>query len=336
MSDAQVICSVKDVIDKIDSSIGEEKGMMQTILETSQWIMLHVGAGIPILPVLETRVIAASNEHSIKIGPALDILSVTENLAEITDYTKDPLYGVWRKGPCTHLQRNDHGVWNVDITISAWWGLYLDIKPMGISASQATNSETTLVTTNGGILSPGMVLKLGDEAELVTAGNGGPGSPPATPALSLVNEAIAANEAYITADNGAEFYEDEVIAIGTENIHLVKRFDHTWYVQRGWNDTNIADHADNSPIGVYRTYTVERGVNGSDAEIHANAPISRYLPPADVLYLAVQMVVLMRQKAKTMFGGKSGNSDTGEAWYVNEFPSQQIDKVKMNYWLPYL
>ena len=40
---------------------------------------------------------------------------------------------------------------------------------------------------------------------------------------------------------------------------------------------------------------------------------------------------LMRQKAMTGFTGRSGNDELGTGFWVNEFPRNQIEAVKANY-----
>lgn len=331
MTDAQVYCSVKDVLESVKAS-GESRDLMRYIRTASQYIQRHIGQ---FLPILETRYIRPSDGNTIMIGPALEIISVSEDGTAVTGYEEDPYGGAWRNGPITTLERDDDLLWTEKLSVNAKWGFYLEERTLGISATQLAG-DTTLAATDGGILSPGMVVGLGDEMELITAGNGGPGSLAATAATSKLDGAISADDDVITVDNGAEFHEGEVIVIGGEDIHLIKRSGHIWSVDRGWNGTSRASHDDEAAIAVYRTYSVERGVNGTSAAAHTSAAISRFMVPDDVLYLCVEMTVLMMQKAGTMFGGRAGNTNEGEAFFVNEFPTQQIEKVKSNYWLPYL
>lgn len=326
MNDAQLYCSVRDVMESVKIH-GDEGDLMRYIRSASQWLQQNLGV---FLPVLEDRTIQPSGLEYIRTGPALQILSVKEYGATISDYEKDPSEGTWRNGPSTYLNRNNGACWNQKIVVRAWWGLYQEIRSLGINTSQLVG-DGTLTVNRGGILSPGMVVGIDAEAELVTAGDGGPGSPAATVATSKLNGAMAANDYQMTVDNGAEFFEGEIVSIGTEDLRLNKRSGNVWAVDRSWNGTTLSDHPDDSAIGIYRTYSVNRSVNGSTAAGHTAAAIGRYMVPDDLLYLAVQMVVLMREKAGTMFGGRAGSSEAGETFFVNEFPSQQIEKIKANY-----
>jgi hypothetical protein len=79
-------------------------------------------------------------------------------------------------------------------------------------------------------------------------------------------------------------------------------------------------------------FTVLRGINGTTAATHANAiALSRYLPPWDVNWLALQMAALMTKKAETGFSGRAGSAELGEAFYFREFPDDPIKRVVENY-----
>lgn len=328
--DAQTYCSVKEMLQELAATgiDGDRQDKLLSKLETaSQFIAQHLGIFIPIQ---ETRVKKASDKNSIRIGACLSITSVTEDSVVIADYTTDPAEKCYRNGPFTDLIRDDDAIWAEDLTILGLWGLYLKVKALGISVSQLIG-DTTIVATKGSVLSPGMTVLIGSEQEYILEGNGGPGSPAATIAVSQLNGAVLDTDELITVDNGAEFFAEEVIRIEAEDIYIQKMAGHVAITSRGWNGTTKADHANDSPIYVYRTYNVERGVNGTTAAAHVTAAVSRYLPPADIQWLCVQMAALMLQKGETGFGGRAGNAETGETFFVNEFPQQQIAKIKENY-----
>jgi len=75
---------------------------------------------------------------------------------------------------------------------------------------------------------------------------------------------------------------------------------------------------------------VRRGVNGTTAAAHSTAAIYRYEVPESVNYLCRQIAGLMRAKAETGWSGKSGNAETGETFYFNEFP-KQIRDIQENF-----
>lgn len=329
MSNAQIYCTVNELVADLKLN-GDEPRLVQRIRESSQFITRRFGR---FFPVSETRTLPGVSTETLDLGmPLLTITAVRVDGIVITDYTAKPSDRCWENGPFTWLER-DSG-WGATVEIDGTWGLYDERIDQGITIDQLIGA-TTLVVSDGSLLSPGMVLSIGDEMELITAGNGGDRSLAATAATSLLNGAVDNASEIIPVDNGAEFHVGEVLQIDTEDLYIRKIGGNQLICHRGWNGTTKAAHVDDSPIAVYRTYTVTRAVNGTTATAHTAEIVERYLPPADVHWLALQIAALMRQKALTAFGGRAGNSDLGETFYVNEFP-RQIADIQQNYSIPYL
>jgi hypothetical protein len=169
-----------------------------------------------------------------------------------------------------------------------------------------------------------MVLLAEDEQQLVS----GLGSP--TALTSLLEGDIAAADEQIYINDGAEVHEGEVIQISTEKMRIRIIAGDSLFVDRGWAKTTRQAHANNSAISVYRTYLVERGVNGTPVAAHTDKPLYRYIPPEDVNWLCRQIAGLMHMKAKSNFAGKTGSAETGETFYFNEFPGQ-VKEIAKNY-----
>jgi hypothetical protein len=329
MANSLIYCAVGELVADLKLN-GDEPRLATRIREASQFILRNLGR---FLPIHETHTLSGVSTETLNFGAG--ILAVTRVLVDgvaVSDYTLYPRERCWDNGPYTWAKR-DSG-WGSEVTIEGDWGLYLERVDLDLAASQAIDA-TTLTVTDASILSPGMILGLGDEQELVIAGNGGPKSP--APSLAVSQTAIAVDKGTeeIPVDDPSEFFEGETLQIGTEDLYIRKTSATALVCSRGWNGTTKAEHAADSPIGVYRTYQVTRGANGTDAAAHTSAAIGRYLPPGDVHWLALQVAALMRQKALTAFGGKAGNTDQGEAFYVNEFP-RQIEAIRANYPIPYL
>lgn len=329
MATVQILCTTQELITDLKLN-GEEPRLVQRIREASQFITRRFGR---FFPVTETRTLAGVSTETLDLAmPLLTITSVKVDGIVVTDYTAKPTDRCWENGPYTWLERASG--WGTTVEIEGTWGLYDERIDQGITVDQLVDA-TTLVVTDGSLLAPGMVLRIGDEMEFVTAGNGGDRSPAATAAVSLLNGALDNSSEQITVDNGAEFHIGEVLQIGTEDLYIRKIGGNQLVCNRGWNGTTKSAHIDDSPISIYRTYTVTRAVNGTTAAAHTGAAVERYFPPADVHWLALQIAALMRQKALTAFGGRAGNSDLGETFYVNEFP-RQIKDIEENYAIPYL
>jgi hypothetical protein len=316
---AQIYCTVAELVTDIKPLSGTTESMFRAIQAASKFIERRFGNFIPIIG---SKMFGAAPFRDLNTPPVLSISSVTNNGITVTDYTLFPRNRFWEHGPYSRLYRD--GSWDdEDVVITGKWGLYDDSILLGISATQLIGA-TTLSVTNGAMVSPGMVLLVEDEQELVT----GVAAPSA--AVSLLDGAVGFSDEVVTVDNGSELNPGEVIQISTEDMLIRHISGNDAVVSRGWNGTIQADHADDSPIKVYRSYTITRGVNGTTAAAHTSAAVSRCLVPDDVNWLCRQIAGLMVKKAESGFAGKTGNAETGETFYFNEFPSQ-IKEIKKNY-----
>lgn len=314
---AQLYCTLDELIDDLGLE-GNQPRLMDRIRSASRFLYRRVGQ---FLPTLETRNYQGNGSTAQLIDPLLALTSVKNNGVAITDYDLFPLNGYWANGPFTRIE-SEVAAWDV-VEVAGMWGKYSETESLGETVTQL-ETATTLAVANGAILSPGMVLLIESEQEQVT------GWGAATAATSLLDGAIDASEEEITVDDGTEFNEGEVIQISTEDCKVRMVRGDVLVVARGWNGTTKQSHLDDSPIGIYRTATVERGVNGTTAAAHSGKSLSRYLPPDDVNWLCRQCAGLAFKKAQSGFAGKVGNAELGETFYYNEFPSQ-IKEVKHNY-----
>ena len=291
------------------------------------------------IPITATRRFDGNGRPDLRVPPLLSVTSIVDDgdTLATTDYLLYPRNRLWENGPYIRISIDpdspSRSVWTKErdiVVISGLWGLYQETSALGFNGTQTDASVATLAATNGALLSAGMVLLIESEQELVL----GRGTP--TAATSLVNGAIAAGDESITVDNGAEFFEGEVIRIDLEDMKILKINTHTLYVQRQYNGTLQVAHNNDAAISVYRTYSVKRGINGTTAAAHSNKAVSRYPPPSDVNWLCRQIAGLMKKKAESAFAGKTGNVELGEVFYNNEFPDDPIKKIKANYRVPSL
>jgi hypothetical protein len=314
---AQIYCTLDELIADL-GLVGNQPKLFDRIKSASTFIYRRLGQFIP---VAETRDYQGNGSTTQQVDFLLSATSVKNNGATITDFDLYPLNGYWQNGPHTRIEA-DVASWDV-VEVAGAWGKYLESVSIGETVTQLIGA-TTLTVANGANVSPGMVLLLDAEQELVD------GWDAATAATSLLNGAIDEADEEITVDNGAEFHEGEVIQISTEDCFVRMVRGNILVVGRGWNGTTKAIHADDSPLKVYRTVKVTRAVNGTSAAAHSNAAAARYIPPDDVNWLCRMMAGLAHKKAQSGFSGRVGNAETGESFYYNEFPSQ-IKDVKKNY-----
>jgi len=318
MTAAQIYCTVDELIHDLGMQ-GDDGMLFSRIQAASSFIQRRIGQFIP---VTETREFQGNGSSTQQIDLLLAITSVTNNTTPVTTYDLYPLSRYWADGHYSRIE-SDYASWDV-VSITGKWGKYNHFEELGETVSQVASSTDTLVVADGSKISPGMVLLIETEQELVT------GWGAVTLATSQTNGAVTESDEEITVDNGGEFHAGEVIQISTEDCSIRAVRGNVLVTARGWNGTSKASHATDSPISVYRTVKVTRGVNGTTAAAHASKAAYRYLAPEDVNWLARQIAGLMVKKAQSGFSGKIGNAELGETFYFNEFPGQ-IKEIARNY-----
>lgn len=340
---AQLFCTVADLAaDKSSPGIDEAR-MLQAIRDASSFVEKEIGW---FLPVTLTRAFHGHGSNKLFIPPLLAVTSLvnwagTSGPVTLTsaDYLLKPDNGFWAYGPYTELIVNPFAtslrVWcdlQNGVELDGRWGKYERSGATGATVQDSTeqsSSQSTLKVSNGGKVSPGMVLLIGSEQEAVT----GWGDP--TAAVTQLNGALDANTEVITVDDGSLVNIGETLRIDFEQMKVKDKQTHQCEVIRGWNGTRRVSHLDNAAVDVYRTVTVDRAVNGTTAAAHVlNTAISRYFVPDDILYLTKEIATLSANKALSGYQGRTGNQETGVVFYNDAFPQFDIEKVKKNYYIP--
>ncbi len=327
----QVYCTVKDILadqEKLGVD-NEDSDLMGKIEAASDILYRKRDAFIPVFATYKFGARAGQENKPLEIKPLLEVVSIKVNGEEITDFMLRPVNRLWENGPYTSVIRD--GLWGNDdeVEIEGIWGLYYQLEGLGVNVTQTSASVATLEVENGALLSPGMVIKIEDEQEYVSAGAGGPDSPAAIAATSKVNmtDGIALEDEVITVDDGTEFFTGEVLQIGLEDLYVLKIGGNDLSVIRGWNRTQKAEHANNADIRVYRSFAVVRGANGTTAAAHDDKEVSRYRVPKILNYLCREIAWLMKSKAASGFTGITGDSEMGSGRFYSEFPPNQIAEV---------
>jgi hypothetical protein len=216
------------------------------------------------------------------------------------------------------------------IAINGHWGLYerADATDATLTALQGISAATVAVG-DGSLLSPGMLLKIESEWQFVK----GYGTPTAN--ITTLGSDLDASNEIIAVASGAALKVGEIIQAEFEKMLVLDIQNNNAYVERGWMKTKKVTHASGTALSAFRTFSVDRSVNGSAAAEHASGTaILRMMVPEDVNYLARQIATLMMKKSQTGYAGRSGSSETGETFYNFEFPRDAIDRVKHNYYFP--
>jgi hypothetical protein len=334
-ANAQLFCTVSDLISDNQSLGVDETRLFQAIREACDYLQKEIGWFIP---VTLTRNYNGRGYPRLFVDPLLTITSIVNDGTTLagTDYIAQPEHRFWANGPYGQIiidpDAANLSAW-VDeddgIQIAGRWGLYQRTASLTATVADTTEqsiSQTTLKVSDGSQVSPGMPILIGSEQELVT----GWGSP--TTSVTTLNGAVTATEDTITVANGTLVNVGEVCRFGFEQFKVRDKQTHELYVWRGWNGTARESHLTAVAVDVYRTVNVERGVNGTTAAVHANgASISRYVAPEDVQYLAKQIATLIVNKARSGYQGRTGNPEQGLVFYNDAFPRFDIERIKSRY-----
>jgi hypothetical protein len=341
MANSQLFCTVQDLIADAQAPLADEARLMQAIREACDYLQKEIGWFIPVTATRRFK--APGNAYEIFVPPLLAITSITNEGESLTnvDYILKPDDGHWANGPYTKIVADPDSsllyTWTDledGIAISGRWGKYSRSALIGATVADTTQqdaSQTTLKVSNGSKASPGMVLLIESEQELVT------GWDDPTASVTTLNASMSASDETITVVNASLVNVGEIMRVDFEQMRVRDRrtSNNTLSVLRGWNGTGRVIHSGSTAVDIYRTVTVERGVNGTTAATHANGTaMSRYFAPDDIQYLSKQIATLIINKAKSGYQGRTGNQELGVVFYHDAFPRHEIERIKMRYQLP--
>lgn len=345
MTNYQCFCTLEQITQDLENVAGLPGDVLgRFILPASAYLQREIGAFIPTLETLRFTGNPAATTK-LKLPPLLRVTGSIVNDEDTlvsADYVlranENSSAPAWPNGPYLRIDvdpdAENISTWCTElesISIPAAWGLYEATEATGtqLNGAQSSASVTSLTVDNGAKLSPGMVLKVEDELQFVSAYGA------VTSAVTTLASGIDASQEEISLTDGTKVNIGEIIKVGFEKKKVLDISGNDVFVARGWDRTRKVTHDASANVDVYRTFTVARGCNGSTAAIHADDTLLyQYLVPEDVNYLARQIATLMMKKAQTGYAGRAGNSETGETFYTYEFPRDAIARVKANYRIP--
>jgi hypothetical protein len=327
----RLYCTVAD----LSRIPGNESDLVGYIRSASSFIDQELGSFIPFS---ETKRFDGNGE--IRLRMTTPLLEVTGSIQNYTtslttaDWLTYPRDRMWELGPYTSIAFNPlapHGQIWIDIkdgvVIPGLWGKFEKSVVLGVTLAALQNAGgTTLQVADGSQISPGMVLLIEAEQQLVTA----TGAP--TAAVTTLSNALNNADEILTPANVALANVGETFRIDFEKFLLLDKNATQWSVLRGYRNTTKAAHNASASIDVYRTFVVTPGVNGTTAAGHAqNTAISRYLPPDSVNTLCKAIATLLKKLDDSQYAGKTGNAQLGEVFYNNAFPKDIWDKVEAQF-----
>lgn len=337
---AQTFCSVADLIADKDSPGADEARLMSAINEVCEYLSKRIGWFIPV--TLTHRFHGRGLSQLFMPYPLLSITSITNDGTALVgaDYIAKPDEGMWPYGPYSDLTVDPDAAnlseWADEadgVVIVGSWGKYLRLLETGatVQDNPQSSSQPTLKVSNGAKVSPGMIVLIGTEQEHVT------GWDAPTSAVTTLGANVANTDEIITVADASLVNVGEILRNATtfEQMRVKDRNTTTnkLSVTRAWNGTAKTAQTSGQSLDVYRTVTVERGVNGTTAAEHASAAaINRYLAPYDVNMLAKQMATLLVNKARGGYQGREGNVELGTIFYNDVFVEREIDAINEQYY----
>jgi hypothetical protein len=328
----RLYCSVAELIEDIGDVGKTEAFLVGKIESASLFIEQRKGN---FLPLIETRALQADPGHptELLVQPLLGVTSIRNDGTALasTDFVLCPDGRHWQHGPYTSIQIAEDGsagAWSQEqsaVEITGPWGLYDEAVSVAVSAVTQLLADTTIVVSDGSKISPGMMLLIESEWELVTSTGSASDS-----TANLITE-IDDTDEELSLINGSLLSAGEVIRIGFERMQVIEVLGNVVQVLRGFEGSKRAVHLAGADVYVFRTFNVSRGASGSTAAAHSLKSVAQQKAPADVNYLCRQIAALMVKKASTGYVGRAGNDDLGGGFWLNEFPKSQIDNVMNNY-----
>lgn len=324
---ARPYASLLDVLDDLELDGVKSHAKLYRFINAASMVIDKRGKFVP---VTETRTFDGSGRVTQEIDNllALTSISLDGTVLAASAYVLLPHNKHWQHGPYNAIELTNRGLWPnarpSGVVIAGQWGLYADAIALSATATQAANA-LTLIASAAPDLSPGVILDLDGEQEVVT----GYADPLALGAT--LNGAIDDAQATLTLNGSDLVQRGEILRCGFEQLRALDVNGAAVSVVRGWNATARAAHSNGTAVSIYREFTVLRAANGTAPAAHNGATLRRVLPPYDVRYLCEQIAALMFKKSAGGFAGKTGNAELGEVFYHNEFPKDPIKAVMTNY-----
>lgn len=177
------------------------------------------------------------------------------------------------------------------------------------SAGGVNASVTSLLCSDSSLIDVGDTLLIGSEAMFVSGVNSA-----AEEHGDLLNGAITQDTAAstVTVDDGSRYQAGEVILVDSELMLIRSISANALTVMRAHDGSQIAAHADDTPVSVLRTLTVVRGVNGTTPATHAlSDAISAYSPPGVITDLCKALALGHLKQGQSGWTGHIAGNEGG-------------------------
>jgi hypothetical protein len=199
--------------------------------------------------------------------------------------------------------------WQRAIAVTGTWGYLNETESVGtvVSGLASDATATTFVASDSSNIGVGDCLLIQSEQVFVTDRASIDLAVNTTGALTASMSDTTLSLAAPT-DN---LVVGELIRIDSERMLVVDVNSATSVVvDRAYDGSTLASHNSGADVFTYRQYTIERGVNGTTAAVHANATaVSRQVVPRDVEILCRAEVISAFYQEQAGWGREIGAGD---------------------------
>ena len=212
------------------------------------------------------------------------------------------------------------------ISVAGSWGYSSSTRSAGAVASGLASdaTATSFVCSDGSLVDVGDTLLIEGEQLFVS------GRANAANGSQLLNGALTASKAgvAVTVDDGSQFRAGEVVLVDSERMYVESISGNVLTVVRAYDSSVLAAHGDDTPVHVYRTLTVERGVNGTTAATHANSTVVvKYEPPFDITSLCVAETLVAYHQEGSGWGRVVGTGDGGREFRSRDLAARREETL---------
>lgn len=182
------------------------------------------------------------------------------------------------------------------IHVTGLFGYTNDEESIGVLAGALDDAEgaTASITWSTADMGVGDLLRIDDERMIITNRTW-------VASGQTITEPLTASKANVAVpvSSGAAFAVDEIIIVDVERMRIVDIVGNTLSVERAWDGTVLAAHADNASVFAYTGVQLARGQLGTAIAAHdAAAVIRRWIVPSQAREFAkAEAIVALEQDA---------------------------------------
>lgn len=254
------------------------------------------------------------------VGNLLDLTGLTKDDDTATAIATGDVILASSAGPPYHKIEIDQssaaffsflGTVQEAVRVTGRWGYSEATLAAGRLDGALSEAAVTMLVTNGALIDVGQTIKIGTESIFVSARTDadlGINTHGSTGAMSAL---LTDTTLTLVTNPGDAVVVGEILRIGSERMRVTAiNTTSSFEAERAWDGTTLAAHSTGDDVFIFRTFTIERGVNGTtDAGQSDDAAIVKYDPPSDIQRYCLAEVVSRLAQEQAGYGRFIGTGD---------------------------